>query len=61
MKKENKDVVVVTGASAGLGRAIAKEFASHGARMALLARGKDRLEDAKKKLSKWVEKPLFSL
>ena len=47
MKKENKDVVVITGASAGLGRAIAKEFASYGARVALLARGKDRLEDAK--------------
>ena len=40
-------MVVITGASAGLGRAIAKEFASHGARVALLARGKDRFEDAK--------------
>jgi short-subunit dehydrogenase len=50
VKKENKDVVVITGASAGLGRAIAKEFASHGARVALLARGKDRLESAKKEI-----------
>ena len=51
MEKENKkDVVVITGASAGLGRAIAKEFASHGARVALLARGKGRLEAAKKEI-----------
>ena len=52
MKKKNNDVVVITGASAGLGRAIAKEFARHGARVALLARGKDRLEDAKNELER---------
>ena len=46
------DVVVITGASAGLGRAIAKEFASHGARVALLARGKGRLEDARNELER---------
>lgn len=40
-------VVVVTGASAGIGRAIAREFASHGWRVALLARGVDGLEGAK--------------
>jgi NADP-dependent 3-hydroxy acid dehydrogenase YdfG len=50
VKKDNKDVVVITGASAGLGRVIAKEFASHGARVVLLARGKDRLESAKKEI-----------
>jgi short-subunit dehydrogenase len=52
MKKENKDIVVITGASAGLGRAIAKGFAHHGARVALLARGKDRLEDAKNEIER---------
>ena len=52
MGKKNKDVVVITGASAGLGRAIAKEFASHGSRVALLARGKDRLEDARNELER---------
>jgi NAD(P)-dependent dehydrogenase (short-subunit alcohol dehydrogenase family) len=42
------EVVVVTGASAGLGRAIAHEFARHGARIGLVARGKDGLADAKR-------------
>jgi NADP-dependent 3-hydroxy acid dehydrogenase YdfG len=50
MKINQKDVVVITGASAGAGRAIALEFARHGARVALIARGKERLEDAKKEI-----------
>ena len=36
-------VVVVTGASAGVGRAAARAFASRGYRVALLARGEERL------------------
>lgn len=39
-------IVVVTGASAGVGRATAVEFARHGWRVALLARGSDGLEGA---------------
>ena len=35
------ETVVVTGASAGLGRAIAREFGRHGANVALIARGID--------------------
>ncbi len=44
------EVVVVTGASAGLGRAIARHFGSHGARVGLLARGVDGLEGAKREI-----------
>jgi NADP-dependent 3-hydroxy acid dehydrogenase YdfG len=40
------EVVVVTGASAGVGRAIVREFARHGARVGLLARGHDGLAGA---------------
>ncbi|HVB54934.1 MAG TPA: SDR family oxidoreductase [Candidatus Acidoferrales bacterium] len=38
------EVVVITGASAGVGRATARAFARRGARIGLLARGKDGLE-----------------
>lgn len=43
-------VVVVTGASAGVGRAAAIAFAKHGARVALLARGKEGLESARREI-----------
>src|ERR671930_2264954 len=38
------EVVVVTGASAGVGRATARRFARRGARLGLIARGRERLE-----------------
>jgi len=41
------EVVVVTGASAGVGRAVVREFARRGASIGLLARGKDGLEGAR--------------
>jgi NAD(P)-dependent dehydrogenase (short-subunit alcohol dehydrogenase family) len=40
------EIVVITGASAGIGRASAREFARHGCKVALLARGTDGLEAA---------------
>jgi NAD(P)-dependent dehydrogenase (short-subunit alcohol dehydrogenase family) len=40
------EVAVITGASAGIGRATAREFASRGCKVALLARGRAGLEAA---------------
>lgn len=40
------DIAVITGASAGVGRATAEEFARHGYDVALLARDAERLERA---------------
>lgn len=40
------EVAVITGASAGIGRATAREFARRGCSVALLARGRDGLEAA---------------
>jgi len=44
----NREVVVITGASAGVGRAVAREFGRRGARVGLIARGIDGLEAAKR-------------
>ena len=44
------EVVVITGASAGVGRATVRIFARHGARIALLARGVDGLEAARREV-----------
>lgn len=41
------EVVVITGASAGLGRAVVREFAKRGAWIGLIARGSDGLEAAR--------------
>lgn len=43
-------VVVITGASAGVGRAAVREFAKHGAWIGLIARGVDGLEGAKREV-----------
>ncbi len=46
MSEGRQEVVVVTGASAGVGRATVRRFARDGAKIALIARGRDRLEAA---------------
>ncbi len=45
-----REVVVITGASAGVGRAAVREFAAHGAWIGLLARGRDGLAAAKREV-----------
>jgi len=44
------EVVVITGASAGVGRAAVREFAKHGAWLGLIARGIDGLEGARREV-----------
>jgi NAD(P)-dependent dehydrogenase (short-subunit alcohol dehydrogenase family) len=44
--RAREQVVVITGASAGVGRAVAREYGLRGARVALLARGEDGLAGA---------------
>src|SRR5690349_13113475 len=48
--RQKSEVVVVTGASAGLGRAIVRAFARQGARIGLVSRNQERLEEAKKEV-----------
>jgi NAD(P)-dependent dehydrogenase (short-subunit alcohol dehydrogenase family) len=47
---KSPEVVVITGASAGVGRATARAFAQRGARIGLLARGRDGLEAARREI-----------
>lgn len=51
MKSKASKVVVVTGASAGVGRATAQAFAKRGASIGLLARGRDGLEAAQREVA----------
>ncbi len=44
MQQEQTKVVVITGASSGVGRATAREFARRGASIALIARGEEKLQ-----------------
>lgn len=46
MNRKQRKVVVVTGASAGIGRAAVRAFAERGADLGLIARGRDGLEAA---------------
>jgi NAD(P)-dependent dehydrogenase (short-subunit alcohol dehydrogenase family) len=52
------EVVVITGASAGVGRATVQKFAQSGAHLALLARGREGLEAARKEVEQLGGKAL---
>lgn len=56
---ERKGVVVITGASAGLGRACVREFAKKGYDVGLLARGIDGLEGAKHEVLQMGRKAVY--
>ena len=45
MKQLKDMVVVITGASSGVGKAMALEFASHGTKLVLAARRKEALDE----------------
>ena len=47
-RRDPPEVVVITGASAGVGRAVARRFAAEGAKVGLIARGVEGLEGAKR-------------
>jgi NAD(P)-dependent dehydrogenase (short-subunit alcohol dehydrogenase family) len=50
MKRGASKVVVITGASSGIGRATAHEFARRGARIGLMARGREGLDNARREV-----------
>jgi NAD(P)-dependent dehydrogenase (short-subunit alcohol dehydrogenase family) len=50
VNRNRREVVVVTGASAGVGRAVVREFAKRGAAIGLVARDRDRLEAARREV-----------
>ncbi len=50
MDSAGRQVVVITGATAGVGRATAREFAKKGAALGLIARGEERLESARQEM-----------
>jgi NAD(P)-dependent dehydrogenase (short-subunit alcohol dehydrogenase family) len=57
-RTQSPEVVVVTGASAGIGRAVVREFARHGAHLGLLARGHAGLEVARAEVERLGGKAL---
>lgn len=51
-------VIVITGGTAGVGRALARRFAAPGVRIAVLARGTERLRDVEDELAPKAERIL---
>lgn len=61
MQKFQNNVVVITGASAGVGAETARAFATQGAKLVLIARGQQALTDISNELEKITEVLSFSL
>ena len=59
MESSRGDVVVITGATAGVGRATARAFARRGARIGLLARGSDGLDATRREVEELGGKALI--
>jgi NAD(P)-dependent dehydrogenase (short-subunit alcohol dehydrogenase family) len=55
---DNARVVVITGASAGVGRATARAFAKKGAHIGLIARGQAGLDAARRDVARAGGRPL---
>jgi NAD(P)-dependent dehydrogenase (short-subunit alcohol dehydrogenase family) len=51
MSKLKNKVAVITGGSSGIGLAIAEEYANQGAKIVIIGRNKQKLDDAKKNIS----------
>ncbi len=60
MNFKNK-IVVITGASSGIGEAAAEKFAKKGADIVLVARRKEKLDEVERKLSKYSVKILVQV
>jgi NAD(P)-dependent dehydrogenase (short-subunit alcohol dehydrogenase family) len=58
MSEASPETVVITGGTAGIGRATAREFARHGCNVAVLARGKDGLQATRREIEELGGKAL---
>ena len=58
MESRKVETVVVTGGTAGIGRATVREFARHGANVAILARGQDGLKATRREVEELGGKAL---
>lgn len=57
--RKKKGVAVITGASAGVGRACARTFAAKGYDVGLIARGKDGLEGARREVEEQGQRAVY--
>ena len=60
MKRAKPETVLVTGASAGVGRATVRRLANDGCRIGLLARDPDRLEETRREVE-WMGGRAFAM